>query len=101
MTGETSTFQWSEDGTFTIGHEIDMEPLLDQNQRKLIESDSKAAVKRGWLPYASGITNTIILKWRREHNVDFFNQDDWPKVLQLLNSREYRKLKVTELNHDR
>ena len=102
LTGETVTFEYNHSNdTFTIGHHCDMEPFLDANKRTVIEADSRKQVKRGWLKYAAGITNAIIFKWKREENVDFFNDDDWPKVMALLNSREYRFLKTTELNHDR
>ena len=101
ITGEKVTFQYNhENDTFTIGHEQDCQPVLDANKRRLLESDSKLQVKKGWLKYAS-IPNIVILKWKREHNVDFFNDEDWPKVMGLLNSREYRYLKTTELTHDR
>lgn len=101
LTGESVTFDWNdEEGTFTIGHHCDMQPFLDANERHRIEGDSKAEIKKGWMKLAAGITNPIILKWRQEHGVDFFNQEHWPRVLELLNSREYRKLKCTDLIHN-
>lgn len=103
LTGESVTLDWNEaDGTFTIGHHHpDMEPFLDANQRQIALGTDREQIKKGWWKYASGITNAIILKWRVEHGVDFFDPNHWPKVMQLLNSREYRRLKATELHHDR
>jgi len=101
LTGEYTTFQYNHaDDTFTVGHHQDVQPIIDANKRQLIESDSRKQVKNGWLKYAS-IPNILIMKWKREHNVDFFNDEDWPKVMALINSREYCFLKTTELTHDR
>jgi len=100
LTGETVTFDWNQDGTFTIGTTQDCTPVLDNNKRHILEGDSRKEVKNGWLRYAS-IPNIVILKWKHEHGVDFFDPNDWPKVMGLINSRDYRYLKATELNHDR
>lgn len=95
------TFDWNEtEGTFTIGHTQDCTAVLDNNKRHILEGDSRKEIKNGWLRYAS-IPNIVILKWKREHGVDFFDPNDWPRVMGLINSREFRYLKATELNHDR
>lgn len=102
LTGERVTLNWSEsEQTLTVGHEQDMQPFLDANARQVIEADHRAQVKKGWVKYASGITNTVMLKWKREHGVDIFNPDHGKAVMALLNSREYRKLKTTDITHDR
>jgi len=101
LTGETVTMQYGSDGSMTFCTSIDMEPIFDENKRVLLEADHKRQLKQSWVKYASGITNVLILKWRQEHGVDFFNENHWPRVMELLNSREYRKLKTTELVHDR
>lgn len=101
LTGESVSFAWNEeDGTFTIGHHQDCTPVIEANKRHILEGDSRKEIRNGWLRYAS-IPNIVVLKWRQEHGVDFFDQNHWPKVMQLLNSREYRYLKATELHHDR
>lgn len=101
LTGEVVTFDWNEsDETFTIGHQQDCSPILDANQRHRLEGDSRKEIKNGWWRYAS-VPNIVVLKWKREHGVDFFEPNDWPKVMGLINSREYRYLKATELTHDR
>ena len=102
LTGEKVSFQYNHDTeTFTIGHHCDMEPFLDANKRAVLEADHKEQVRQSWVKYASGITNVVILKWKQEHGVDFFKDEDWPRIMGLLNSRDYRYLKTTTLNHDR
>ena len=101
LTGETVTWEEHPDGSIIIGHHIDMQPLLEDNKRAVIEADHKKQVKKGWVKYAANITNVVVLKWKQEHNVDFFNEEDWPKVMALLNSREYEHLKTTTIRHDR
>jgi hypothetical protein len=101
ITGESVTMDWNDaDGTFVIGHHQDCTPVIEENKRRILEGNSAAEVKAGWLKYAS-IPNIVVLKWKQEHGVDFFDQNHWPKVMGLLNSREYRYLKCTTLNHDR
>lgn len=101
LTGEKVTFSYNHDNdTFTIGQHQDCTPVLEYNQRLRLESDSKEQIKRGWLKYAS-IPNIVIVKWKREHGVDFFNPDHWQKVMGLINSSEYKFLKTTEITHDR
>lgn len=101
ITGEKVTFDWHEaEGTFTIGHHQDTTAIIEANKIQVRDSDAKLQVKKGWLKYAS-IPNIVVLKWKLEHGVDFFNEDHWPKVMGLLNSRDYRYLKTTEMNHDR
>jgi hypothetical protein len=101
LTGEVVTFDYNaETDSMTIGHHQDVTPILEANRIHRLERDSKKEIKAGWLRYAA-IPNIVIMKWKREHGVDFFDPNDWPKVMGLINSREYRYLKTTELNHDR
>ena len=66
----------------------------------MIESDAKAQMKNDWVKYAT-IPNIVVMKWKQDHNVDFFKREDWPKVMGLINSRDYRYLKTTDIHHDR
>lgn len=101
LTGEKVTFEWHEtEGTFTIGHHQDVTNVLEENKRLVLEADHQKQVKDGWLKYAS-VPTIVIMKWKQEHGVDFFNENHWPKVMGLLNSPEYRFLKATPITHDR
>lgn len=102
FTGETVTFEYNHaNDSVTIGHHQDCSGIIDANKRARIEIDAKKQMANDWIHYAS-IPNILILKWKREHNVDFFNPDDWPKVMALINSRDYRDgVKATTITHDR
>lgn len=101
LTGESVTFDYNADGSYVIGHHAQISHILDHNAKVLAEADHKKQLKESWVHYASGITNAVILHWRQKYGVDFFNEDHWPAVMKLLNSREYRGLKTTPLSHDR
>lgn len=100
LTGETVTFEANADGSFTIGQHQDVSPVLELNKRQALENDAHAQVRKGWLKYAS-VPNVLIVKWKQELGIDFFDENHWPKVMALINSPEYRFLKTTELVHDR
>ena len=102
FTGETVTFDYHHsDDTFTIGHHQDCEPIMDANKRARIEIDAKQQMANDWVHYAS-VPNILIMKWKQEHGVDFFNPEHWPRVMALINSRDYREgVKSTTIHHDR
>jgi hypothetical protein len=41
----------------------------------------------------------VIVKWKQEHGVDFYNPADKKKVCELLNHPDYRLLKTTHKVH--
>lgn len=102
FSGETVTFRYDhKDDSFVIGHHQDCTPIIEDNKRAMLNVDKhKAQSKYEWAHYAK-IPNIIILKWRLENGVDFFNRDHWKDVMKLLNSREYAYLKRTTYFHDR
>lgn len=100
LTGETVTFDANGDGSYTIGTHQDVSPVLELNKRQALENDAKGQVRKGWLKYAS-VPNILIMKWKLELGLDFFDENHWPKIMALINSPEYRFLKTTELMHDR
>ena len=88
-------------GTFAIGHHQDCDPVKDANKRNRIEADAKKQMANDWIHYAS-VPNVLIMKWRQKLGVDFFNEDHWPRVMQLINSRDYADgVKATTIHHDR
>lgn len=44
---------------------------------------------------AASIPNIIIEKWKKEENLDIFNNDDWPKIRAKLNSEEFKFLRTS------
>ena len=102
LTGEWITFDYNHaEDTFTIGHHQDTTPIIEENKKAILEIDHhKFQAKNEWAHYAK-VPNIVILEWKQKYGVDFFNRDDWPRVMKLINSREYADLKRTTYKHDR
>jgi len=79
----------------TIEEVQDVEPFLERNKRLQNDTDySKQGIKNEWWHIAS-IPNTVQTKWLREHGIDVYNRDHWPRVKRLLEDPDYRYLKTT------
>lgn len=85
----------------TIEHRQDISGLVEHNKRLVIESDHRQQMKDDWIRYAS-VPPILIMKWKTDHGVDFFNKDHWPAVMKLINHPDYRDaVKTTTWHHDR
>lgn len=80
--------------TATIATVQDVEPFLKKN-RELAKSDDymKAGIKRDHM-HAATIPISVQYHWLTKYGVDTFNKDHMPKVVQLLNSAEWKYLKT-------
>lgn len=86
--------------SLTIKHEQDTTHIIDANKADIIEGNHSAQMKNDWIKYAR-VPDIVIMEWRTKYGVDFFNKDHWPRVMSLINSRDYRDCKTTTINHDR
>ena len=103
FTGETVTFDYNAaDDSITIGHHQDCAPIIDDNKRQIIEADHSQQIKNDWIKYAT-VPYVVIEKWKRELGVNFFSPDpaEFKKVMMLINSRDWRKVKTSAITHDR
>ena len=82
----------SEDRT-VISYEQDVQPILDRNK----ELQNSASGPMGDMCHVASIPSSVQLKWLIEHGVDLSNKDHMPGVKKLLNSNEYRYLKVRNI----
>lgn len=98
LSGETVLFHDNQDGSFNIEHLQSrrvIDALMDGNKDMANDSDfTRRGIKKDWWKYAT-VPNIIIMKWRNELGVDFFDKNDRKKVFQLLNHPDYRHLKTT------
>lgn len=100
ITGMWVTFEYdhSED-KFIIGHHQDTTAIIESNRQALLDTDShRRQAKNEWAHYAR-IPNIVILEWRQKYGVDFFNLDHGKRVMQLLESPEYKDCKRTTYKH--
>ena len=102
LTGITTTFAYDHtEDKFTVGYSQDTTAIQEDNKLAQLDVDShKRQSKENWAHYAK-VPNIVIMEWRQKYGVDFFNRDHWPKVMQLINSPDYRDLKRTTYYHDR
>jgi hypothetical protein len=98
----TVTFEYDHSGDkFVIGHHQDCTAIIDDNKKALLDVDShRKQSQNDWAHYAK-VPNIVIMEWRQKYGVDFFNRDHWPRVMALVNSRDYQYLKRTTYHHDR
>ena len=90
----------SVDDSLKIGYEFDdVSPVLDFNKAKQNDEQyTRDGIKNDWWHYAH-IPMSLILKWQVEEGINVFDKNDTKKVLQKVNSPEYRYLKTTTLMH--
>jgi len=98
LTGAISTFEYDEGEDRALIHQTtDVGPTLEQNKR--FQNDGTG----GWTPsrdfrHAARIPNAVIELWRTMYGVDIFNKNHAPAVKRLLNSSEWKFLRVAEFN---
>lgn len=91
LTGIREFFEWDEEGNEYVTEEIDRsltQQVIDQNKR--IEGAGKS--KDMWL--AASIPPEVQLSWVKDHGIEFWNPAHKEGVKRLLNSNEYRYLRV-------
>lgn len=81
----------------TYAFKGDPQPTLDQNARIRNGFDHRKSRQKGWELVAS-IDNTIALLWRVQYGIDVFNKEHFPRILKLLNSRDWQLCKTTDDN---
>lgn len=95
-TGVREIFESTDEG-FNIHYEQDVEPSLDLNKAKQTHGKwGLADAKSEWRQVAD-IPHGVLYEWLTKHGVNFFNPDHEKKVLQLLNSSDYRYLKTAQV----
>lgn len=77
-------------GTWRFRYEQDVSPILDHNK----ESQAEGFDKRSEMWHAAKIPSVIILEWMTKYGVNLWDKNHAPAVKRLLNSDEYRYLRV-------
>jgi hypothetical protein len=91
-TGMKTGFSSSDDdgGTWNLRYEQDVSPLLDAN--KSAQADSWDKREDMW--HAASIPNVVLMEWITKHGIEYYNPNHKEGVKRLLNSDEYRYLRV-------
>lgn len=90
-TGMKTWFSSSDDGgTWNLRYEQDASPILDANK----ESQAEDFDRRSDMWHAASIPNVVLMEWSTKHGVNFWDKNHAEGVRRLLNSDEYRYLRV-------
>ena len=99
LTGESVTFEYNHSAKkVVINHQQNVEKIRKSVEVLANDTDrTNAGIKNDMWHYAR-VPNIVIMEMKNKHGVDFFDRNDYPKVLQLLNT-EYSMWKTTHKNH--
>lgn len=89
--GITKLFHRLHDGDWVHESVQDCDPILDANKA---EQNSDNPLKHGDMQMVARIPFIVIEKWRNELGVDYWNPNHQDKVDQLLDSSDWRWLRV-------
>lgn len=91
-TGMKTWFSSSDEdgGTWRFRYEQDASSILDANK----ESQADGFDKRDDMWHAAKIPCVVLMEWLTKHGVKYWDKNHAPGVKRLLNSDEYRHLRV-------
>lgn len=91
-TGTRTWFSSSDEdgGTWNLRYEQDTSPILDRNK----EAQAEGFDKRADMWHAASIPNVVLMEWLTKHGVRYWDKNHADGVKRLLNSDEYRHLRV-------
>jgi len=91
--GATETYEYDEDGErILVHHQEDPTRFVDHTKRVASEWDGWNADKSRRL--AAHIPDSVVYEWLLKHGVNVFNKNHMGAVARLLDSNEYRYLRV-------
>ncbi len=91
-TGMKTWFSSSDEngGTWNLRYEQDASPILDQNK----ETQNEGFDRRADMWHAAKVPSIVLMEWLTKHGVRYWDKNHAPAVRRLLNSDEYRHLRV-------
>ena len=98
LTGEKVWFDDNHDGSFSMTHEQDVEPIIEANKRLKLHANRKKGIKEGWWHFAS-IPNILVQLWSKEVGGNILSNEYKKELFERLNRPEYAYLKTTEGKH--
>lgn len=90
LTGMREWFSTDQDGNSFIRYEQDAAPILDYNK----EMQADGFDKRADYWHAAKIPAIVIMEWLTKYGVNIYDKNHSDGVKRLLNSDEYRYLRV-------
>ena len=97
QTGETEFFHHDHStGKSYIETVQDVQPYIDRNIKLQNTPEYKERGKKQEFMHIATIPNNVIIKIKKDHNIDVFNSEDLPKLERLLMSNEYKYLRTVD-----
>jgi hypothetical protein len=90
LTGMRQWISTDDSGNSFIRYEQDVSAILDANK----ERQNEGFDKRDDMWHAAHVPDIVQMEWKTKHGVEMWNPDHKPAVMRLLNSNEYRHLRV-------
>jgi len=100
VTQRTVTFE-AKDGLLVVKETVNPELIkkhLEMNKQEynaVTHKGYKSALGKKNMWRAASIPNIIVEKWKKEENIDIFDENDWPKIRAKLNSEEFKFLRTS------
>jgi len=88
----TTRLEEDSDGSLIVHREADVEAILESNKALAASGDGYTPSRD--LRRAATVPNAIFEKWKNELGIDYADKNDWPKIMALLDSNEYRFLRT-------
>lgn len=94
LTGATETFSYDEDSDrCVIERTENVGPLLEQNKRAQNEDRGET----DGMVHVAAIPTAVIYEWLTRYGVNIWDKNHMPAVKRLLNSSDYRYLRVNHM----
>lgn len=81
------------DDQLKIVHRQDVQPIIDNNKKLLLDGTGGYGPTREWRRVAS-IPNILLEKWYKEEGIRWWDSDDMPKLAAKLDDPEYAYLRT-------
>jgi hypothetical protein len=88
----TTRFVEDSDGSLIVHREADVEPILEANKALAASGDGYSPSRE--LRRAATVPFAVLEKWKNELGIDYADKNDWPKIMALLDSNEYRHFRT-------
>lgn len=99
ITGEQVWFGFNDhENKVEVTHTQDVSNLLTIAHAHAVDDEvTKKGIKNDLWKYAT-LPNIIIMEMKQKHGVDITDKNDWPKIIELINT-EYSRFKTTSKIH--
>lgn len=81
-------------GETHIEHKQDISAILNRNKALQNTDHQKMGIKNEWM-HAATIPEVVQIQWMHKYGIkDIYSEESWPIIKKLLNSSEYKYLRV-------